>query len=240
MFKGFQSKSRQFNGFPNVNFQVNNEAYGFSGCTFWLDAAYGLNTQTDLAAVSSWQSRIGGINFIQTTAANQPRLILSDPSYNNYSSVEFNGTSKRVTGNYQLSTGLTIALIGNFGTLNTINTAIGSTTNAFSVFLGGSAANYNGCGIADGTNVFSGTTENTSVKVLVLTSSIILVNNSNEAGTPPTWLTNFQFDQIGMRQTNTTASLNGKIAEIVMYSYSMSLSNCQNLSDRLNSKYAIY
>jgi hypothetical protein len=241
MFKGFQNNRRSngFNSFPALNFQMNNEAYGFTGCTFWLDAAYGLNTQTDLAAVSSWQPRIG-YQFLQNTVANQPRLILSDAAYNNFSTVDFNGGSKRLTANYPISLGLTTAIIANYTTIQIVNNVIGSSTSNYSVFLGGSAANFNGCGISDGGNVFSGTTDNTNVKIFILTKSIILVNGVNEAGTPPTWATNFQFDQIAMRQTLTNQSLNGKVAEIIMFNYEMSLSQCQRLSDNINTKYAIY
>lgn len=242
MFKSFQNTSRTngFNGFPALNFQMNNEAYGFTGCTFWLDAAYGTNTQTDLAAVSIWQTRIGGMTFTQATAGNQPRFIATDVTYNNYPIIEFVGTSKRVTSNYSFPLGLTVAAVANYSTINTINSFIGSTQNTYSVFIAGSAAGFNGCGISDGGSIFTGTTENTNVKIFILTKSLIVVNGISEGGTAPTWNTSFQFDQIGMRQANTSASLNGKISEIIMFNYEMTLSDCQRLSTNINSKYAIY
>jgi hypothetical protein len=91
MFKGFSDSSRnkEFHGFPNLNFQMNNEAFGFSGVTFDLDPAYGLITQTDLAAVSTWRDKIRGFNYVQATAGNQPRLVLSSATFNNNPVIDF-------------------------------------------------------------------------------------------------------------------------------------------------------
>lgn len=243
MFKGFQNKSRQFNGFPNLNFQVNNEAYGFSGCTFWLDAAYGLNTQTDLAAVSSWQSKIGGITFSQTTAANQPRYNAANGSYNNLPTVESQGTSRYLLNLVGTQVGQTVAFVANYNTilnLNPIFSPYNTTTSAFwGVGLGGSAAGVTGVFVRiSNTSFVNGTTETTAVKIVVITPSAIYVNGVLE---------NSSINQIANRSCNllmssstaNTDSLNGHMAELLFWNNDYSGYETI-ISNRLNSKYAIY
>lgn len=106
LFKGFQDSSINpiFNGFPNNKFQMNNQVYGLSGCTAWFSAKFGLDQNVNLGAVSKWVDRISGASFIQTTAANQPRLLVADPNFNNNPSIDFY-TNARTMSN---STGLSI------------------------------------------------------------------------------------------------------------------------------------
>lgn len=239
MFKGFQNKSRQFNGFPNLNFQVNNEAYGFSGCTFWLDAAYGLNTQTNLAAVSSWTDRISGASFTQSTAANQPRYIQSSLSYNNFPVIDFYTSARFLSSLIKYSGFSTIAFIANYDTLTDRNSMIGNVNQTEPLIaLGGNS--FNGISIAlnDGPPSSAGTTDNTNVKICVINSSDIFVNGISEfSGT--TRLTQVNFNRIG-QWVNIANALVGKVAEIIIYKYSLTNSECIELSTRLNSKYAIY
>lgn len=242
MFKGFQNKSRQFNGFPNLNFQVNNEAYGFSGCTFWLDAAYGLNTQTNLAAVSSWTDKISNTTFTQATAGNQPRFILSNTSYNNLPTVEGFDNARRMNCNNKVIVMNTLCFVANYNVLNAgtaFNALFGSqTVNAWQVGLGGGVTGVNGVFLRDTAAYVSGTTESTSVKIVIITPSGIWVNGVNEfSGT--TQLSQRTFDQIFCAFNAATQSLIGNIAEILIYSadYSNSITL---LSSNINSKYAIY
>lgn len=238
MFKGFPSKRSQFNSFPNLNFQMNNEAYGFSGCTFWLDAAYGLNTQTDLAAVSEWKPKIGFSSFLQSTAANQPRLVLSNALYNNYPTVETITNARGMTSNYTYTVFNTIAFVANYNTINNANVIIGkSADNSDIVGLGGGIAGINGPFLRiGGGSYISATTESTTVKIVVMTRDGIWVNGVNE----------FSGDtRIGRSFTNIfrasdgTAALIGNIAEILIFSQDLTDEAIQ-LSDLLNLKYAIY
>lgn len=243
MFKGFGNKSRAFNGFPNLNFQVNNEAYGFSGCTFWLDAAYGLNTNTDLAAVSSWQSRIGGITFTQATAGNQPRYIASNANFNNYPTVESNDgatTAKFMNGPIRIATGSTFVFIAKYNAINSINAAFGTTgSNEISIGLGGTFSGLNGPYVMfNAASPYSATTESTNSKIVIITPSGIWVNGSKEySGT--TLINQTSVIQILGNFSSTTQNLNGHLAEAIIYNTDYS-NSATSLSANINSKYAIY
>ena len=122
MFKGFQNTSSQFKGFPHLNFQMNNEAYGFSGCTHWLDAGFGLDTQTDLSAITQWNDKVGASKWVQLTAGNQPRLRLADASFNNLPTIDFYSNTRRLTDSLygiDQSNLFTIAIVAKVDTANT-------------------------------------------------------------------------------------------------------------------------
>jgi len=237
MQKGFQdtSRSQLFRGFPNLNFQMNNEAYGFSGCTFWLDAAYGLNTQTDLAAVSKWVDRIRGISFEQATAGNQPRLLTANANFNNLPTVEFNDTARRMASSQFVTNGGTIAFIANYNTLNTTrNVLIGTDlANTDTIVMASTIADVNGVAVTNGTNVrISGTTESTTVKIVVLTDSFVYVNGAQEASTS----FDFEdgFNQIGSSISTNANGLTGNIAEILIFNRNMESANAAILSTNIN------
>lgn len=250
MFKGFQSKSRQFNGFPNLNFQVNNEAYGFSGCTFWLDAAYGTNTQTNLAAVSTWQSKIGGIIFTQETAANQPRFILSDSTFNNLSVIQFQDGGRKLYNNNGIGINNfsnTIAWVAKVDTETAINNIAGPITvfsNAGFTQSGNNTVGPQSPGWLNGNGSFygvSGTYRTTSTLIVVLTTSHIIINGINQT-TTSTLPVGFNIECIGGSRavSSTTTSLIGKIGEFLIFNTKFSQNECETLSSLLNSKYAIY
>lgn len=243
MFKGFANKSRQFNGFPNLNFQVNNEAYGFSGCTFWLDAAYGTNTQTDLAAVSSWQDKIRGITYTQTTVANQPRYNATNASYNNLPTIESQGTSRYLLNTVGTQVGQTVAFVANYNTILNINPIFApyntGATSFWVVGLGGSSASVTGVFIRiSNTSFINSITENSSVKIVVITPSAIYVNgvleNSNN-----NQIADRSCNLIMSGSTGITDSLNGHMAEMIFWNTNYAGKETI-ISDRLNSKYAIY
>lgn len=238
MFKGFGNKSRAFNGFPNLNFQVNNEAYGFSGCTFWLDAAYGLNTQTDLAAISSWQSKVGGITFTQATVANQPRLILSDTSYNNYPVVQAHDNARFMVADKSFNS-ITCAFIANYDTMVNMNILF-ALDNANSVFCGGSILGPNGFGVRRATTYYSGTTENINPKICVISTFGVMVNNVLELSQT---VNRLDFGATHLFTSNNGTGnerLIGKCAEIIFFNREFTQDQASQLSARLNLKYAIY
>jgi hypothetical protein len=243
MFKGFQdtSRSQLFKGFPNLNFQINNEAYGFSGCTFWLDAAYGLNTQVDLAAVSSWIDRIKNIKFIQATAGNQPRLIVSSPSYNNNPVINFNTSTRFLASNINISSFATIAIVANYDTLGGRNCVLGNAISAEDnlLSLGGTVTGFNGVTIGTGGNaIASGTTEDTTVKIAIINKTNIYVNGLSEYS-GNTQIQHKYFRFVG-QWVNGSNALIGSVAEIILFDSHLTNDQCVALSDRLNSKYAIY
>lgn len=246
MFKGFQNTSRTngFNGFPALNFQMNNEAYGFSGCTFWLDAAYGTNTVTDLAAVSLWTDKIRNIRFEQSTAANQPYYIASHASYNNLPVISSSSGTKYITSRFGLTidpSNYTFVCIANYDTLQGGNCILGHTTSATQFAIGGSFANWNGVTFYNSPLnqiQVTGTTDSTSVKIAVMTNNNLYVNGSLES-TQSITSVDVAFNQIfGGR--NGTNILFGNIAELIIFNKSINSSECVQLSNRINSKYAIY
>lgn len=254
MFKGYQdtSSQSQFKGFPNLNMQGAVSAYGFSGVSFWLDAAYGLNTQTNLGAVSSWQQRVGRGTFVQATAANQPRLILSDANYNGYPSVESVSNVRFMIADLglKLNTFYTVAIISKVNASNFINGIIGvtniSAANNQGFFDGGtdSAATgfgYNRATYQIGAGQFQGTTETVTSRIKVITTTSIVINGVNENTSSGFSIVNELTNLFRLgSQSSIYSSIVGTIAEIIAFPYSMTATDAIALSDRINQKYALY
>lgn len=249
MFKNYQdtSSADQFKGFPNLNFQGSNSAYGFSGVSFWLDASFGLNTQTNLGAVSRWNQRVGGGVFGQGTAGNQPRLVLNDANYNNFPSVEAQDSARNMSGDRGLPyIGLqtTVAIVSKVNANSTNNGILGRYSLGDTVVVGindgGNAASYNGFGwFGGGLGNFQGTTESLNARIKIITGTNIIINGQIETtGTNP----NFSGDLIYLfkSQSQIVGNLIGSIAEIIAFNYSMTSTDAIALSDRINQKYALY
>jgi hypothetical protein len=233
MFKGFNN--RQQNGFTNLNFNGDYSAYGQSGCNFWLRADFGLNTQTNLGAVSLWQDYVSGFRFEQTTAGNQPRLLTLSASYNNFPAVEFQDTARFMTLINDSISLRTIAFISNYDTINQRNVLIQG--GGVAVELGGTNAGINGVSLLSNNITLrsSGTTENTNVKICVISRNIIMVNGVVENSS--TFDIDSSFTQIS---TAGTSSLRGKIGEIIGFSTSLNQDQALELSNNINAKYVIY
>jgi len=246
MFKGYQdtSRSQLFKGFPNLNFQMNNEAYGFSGCTFWLDAAYGLNTQTDLAAVSSWKDRISNWEFAQATAGNQPRLDASNANFNNYPTIEFFDTARFMDsqrGGLTINKATTVAFVAKYDTINTTNVVLGSQSVAGQMGLGGTLASVNGPNyISTGSVISSGTTESTTTKIVIINLNEIVVDGVQEFSGGIADFPDWTCDRIGRRVNTTAQQLRGHIGEILIFNNVLSSTDMVRLSDNINLKYALY
>jgi hypothetical protein len=246
MFKGFNSNA-MFSGVPRSNFGMDHTAYNFGGAIFWLDAAYGLNTQTDLAAVSSWSERFNGFEFLQATAGNQPRLVLNDPNFNNLPSIEAVDTSRymeSISGGLEISSDYTTALVvkadafgGNtlVGIMGTRN-AEASTLNGFNC---GGSAGYGGFGfIKNNVSTFQTGSNSTAPSIVIMNNSKIFVNGVEEySGTLNNSTTLRLLFRLG---GNSGWSLNGRIAEIVSFNRNFTDTEIGELSSRLNSKYNLY
>jgi hypothetical protein len=245
MFKGFSDSSRnkEFHGFPNLNFQMNNEAYGFSGCNFWFDADYGLNTKTNLAAVSSWTDRIKNQRFVQATAGNQPRYIESNVLYNNYPTIEGVDANRFLNSAIKI-TALTYIIIANYNiisnTSSVLGTNTGSTPNVW-IGLGGTLSGINGVHFYNFTNSLlrTGSTENTSVKIAVLSRFGIMVNGVTEF-VGNSLIENYGFNRILSTDGGTNNGVNGNVAEIIGFNNEFTESEALSISTNINQKYAIY
>ncbi len=255
MFKGF-AKVQHFKGFPALNFQLNNEAYGYSGCNLWLDASSGLNTQTNLAAISIWKDKINGVEYMQNTAAAQPRLQSSDVSFNNYPTIDFNTTGRGLFATNGVAIrNTTLALVYQY-----ISSATGASYNSRVVSDGDqTSARTNGGGffwnrnnngtILNQAGIYSGGSapNATSINEYTTTQRISIININN-------WYSNGSIVTI---DTGSLAGINGfilnaiggstavfsgifKVAEILNYNRILNSDEILALSGRLNSKYAIY
>lgn len=244
MFKSFQDTSalQQFHSFPNLNMQQATSAYGFSGVTFWLDAAYGLNTQTNLGAVSRWQARVGGAIFEQATAGSQPRLILSDANYNNLPSVEAQDSARFMDSFLGLRTSqeITIAVISKINTQQNINNILCRNTGVETILHdGGNTAGYNGFGaIVTSVQTLQGTTETTNPRIKIITKTNVIINGSIEA-TGNIGQFSIELNRI-FRYINAGSNTIGSIAEIIAFGYAMTSDEAIALSNNINQKYAIY
>jgi hypothetical protein len=237
MFKGFNTK--QQNGFTNLNFNGDYSAYGQSGCNFWLRADMGLNTTTNLGAVSRWVDIVSGVIFEQATAASQPRLLTSDAAYNNLPVIQDNDGVRSLVNQANQAIGVrSLAFVANYDTLLSRNALISAAGSAYEISLGGSGTGINGVTFRLATTPYTGTTESTSVKIVVISNGLLMVNgvveNTNSAinldlGTIRTLF--FVASQV---------SLFGKVAEIIGFSTSLNQDQALALSTQLNQKYVIY
>jgi len=223
---------------------MNPEIYGFRGCSFWLDASFGTNTTTDLAAVSSWQARIGDISFIQNTAANQPRYIASNTNMNNFPTIDFYDNARIMTSAKNVPFGAssdTMIIVAKYDTLNSINTVIGSSSNYGGFFLGGTFSGMGGCGMFDnGGGLFkSGTTELTRGRIFIATDTNITVDGTEES-TFTSFTPSYTLTQLGRLQTNANYTLGGHIAEILIFNRKFTNLEISRITQNLNAKYALY
>jgi hypothetical protein len=246
MFKSYQDTSTagQFRGFPNLNFQGSNSAYGFSGVSFWLDAAFGLNTQTNLGAVGRWQPRVGNGIFGQGTAGSQPRLILNDVNYNNLPSIQSVDSSRVMSAanGFRLnSSGFTLAIVSKVNTALDVNVLLSVSVGAPYIDDGGILSGFNGFGLGGLTfqtqSSFQGTTESLNPRIKIMTSSNIIVNGNNEF--TGNFGNNLEFVNL-FEGGAANRRFIGTLAEIILFDYTMTSTDAIALSDRINQKYALY
>ena len=238
MFKGFNN--RQQHSFPNINFGGNyGQAYNFSRCLLWLDAAYGTSTVVNGANISSWIDKISGVRYTQGTAGSQPTYVASDANFNNFPTVNFGTATERLlNGSSTFGIGATtIAMIVRMtGNATLASIILGSTTNT------GFGANGNGASVtgfgfyANGTPSTISDIEDTSMHIVIANRNFIMVDGLNE--TTSTSVNTFNFSGIGSSFANSTP--NCIIAEVLIYDYEMSQTEANQLSSNINAKYLKY
>lgn len=243
MFKGFNQRGFSFSSIPTNTVSSLNSAYNVSGCTFWLDASYGLNTQTNLAAVTSWVDKISNTRFYQNTASYQPRYITSDSNFNNLPTVDFSVDSNRfLASDVFANVGNCIVFVARYSVLqgtNELLTLGGSDSFFYSSYLlaGNGSSSYTGIGQRNASTgiVVCGTTENTNTKIGIIQKNKIYVNNTEEwSGTIADM---FNIKNIGGRAG---ANVYGQIAEVLFFNKLLTVQEVDIISTGLNQKYAIY
>jgi hypothetical protein len=229
MFKGFQS-TRQFRSFPSANYQMNNQAYGFSGCTFWLDAEYGTNTQTNGANVSLWTDKISGISFTQSTVGSQPTYVTSLASFNNNPAIFFSAKTMsypNLIGNFY-----TVVFVVQNVTNGVINQFLGDSSTNNVWFNGGTAAGYDGFGIRrnGSVQVASSYGEDLNAHIAVFNPSYIVVDGAVRS-TATSTLSGF---------SNFHSTHQYYISNFICYNVNYTSSQAIEICNNINTKYAIY
>jgi hypothetical protein len=239
MFKGFNN--RQQHSFPNINFGGNyGQAYNFSRCLLWLDAAYGTSTVVNGASISSWQDKINGLIYANSTLASQPTYVLSDASFNNLPTINFGNNEQRgLFGSAFGLGGTTHALIVRNTSTTQIegNLILGNGGNIGFVG-GGQSANVSGFGYYGAPNGFTRSNiEDTNMHIVIANRNFVIVDGINRTSTLNANFS-FTFSVIGFGGGQTRASC--VIAEILLYDYEMSETDAIQLSSNINAKYLKY
>ena len=251
MYKAYQdtAKSALYKGFPALVHQMNNEAYGFSGCSFWLDAAQGLNTQTNLGAISQWVERIKKGKFEQTTAGNRPRLITSDINFNNLPVVEFNAQQRYLDAAVEFG-GMLVSPRKTF-LLVFQKTSNASGTNHRTVLIGEpgganagqsfnmEASSGNNVGFFSGLSAqsISATPYNTNPHIIAVNVNGFVDNGVSVTVTGTTFE-----DAVYSRISGSLGTTSGtfKLAKVVCWEQLLSQTDLVQLCGNVNTKYAIY
>lgn len=222
---------------PKSRVRGANYKYGFSGCYFDLDARFGTNTKTDLAAISSWSDQIAGVSYTHATAGNQPRYIAADSNFNNFPSIQ-RQTSARWLGSINgvgIRQGFTLVYVGKVDTNNGANSCLENNPT-----LGGSAGDII---LALTPTVLLGSDAADLTTAIDNTSPFILVANTNEL-----WINGVQqvTGNIKLTRTINTLGRNGSGSNDVGRTTRLMLfegiggSSFAQLSDNVNKDYLAY
>jgi hypothetical protein len=241
MFKGFSDSSRnkEFHGFPNLNFQMNNERFGVSGALVDFDARTGLNSYTNLDLISSWKDTIRGIEFSQDTAVNQPRYISSDANFNNLPSIDFNeSNARRLNSSIGFSKIGSILIVAKIGTVTSTNILLGNETSAQ---LQGmiSMRRSTSAGISVQINytneLMNSGVIDTSPHIIVISSNGIWVDGTQTV--TGTFKGNMVYTQIGADANSTLRCFRGFLTRLIVYAGE---GQEELISSNANTLYAIY
>ncbi len=236
MFKGFNN--RQQNSFPNINFGGNyGQAYNFSRCLLWLDAAYGTSTVVNGANVSLWQDKINGVQYTQATAGNQPTYVASDANFNNLPALNFSSRFLRSTTSFALGTGtLAIVMRATANNQTSKNLILGN-GDTIGFASGGVNAAITGYGFYNGNVALTRTNvEDANMHIIIANRDFIIIDGVNQTSATSNVFLNFT--HIGGGDVNNSTSCT--IAEILIYDYNMSETDAIQLSSNINAKYLKY
>lgn len=244
MFKHFSQK-RGFEGFPRSNFRMQQSAYNFPDCLFWLDASFGVNTQVNLDPVIHWTDRISGIRFQQDSPTRQPRYVASDANFNNFPSVQTINASRSmiaVNGSINPTKTRTLAFVAKADAFSAGTTFLsGLTQSDGEISLGGTNAAQTGIGVYNAffTQRMVTTIEDTAPHIVLINENEIWVDGVSQSVTGTGWTVFSAWLQI-FGQPGLGYGLQGRIAEILLFNQKITGADAVSLSDNINAKYAIY
>lgn len=248
MYRGYGNMG--FRGFPNRVLESGPIEFGRYGAQYDWDAGYGITLNgTD---VSGWKDKIQGRNWLQTTAAAQPQYATSVINGNN--AVFANSASKFMLGNIPITLGDNYWVAWAFldsgagGVIGPHNTNTPTNIAPLRVLLGESNSIRIGTFCTSKTNtsvggggryVVAGASSNWFI--VIFTRTRIFVNGVSEpiVGVAdyiqPTPLDRlFRSVDFGGHQTT------GYLTRLLIGNQALSDASILELSDALNSKYAIY
>jgi hypothetical protein len=233
---GFSRPTDMIRHLPSNKTRRSKYAFGFGGCILDLDPAYGTNTKTNGALVSSWIDQAIGMPFVNS--AGLPSYVSSDANYNNNPSLSF-GTSGRLVANTPVGihggfTILAVAKVDIFQNRNTAFDDAGGTE--VGLLMAGNNVGVSGIGYYRGSVAdVVGTTEDTAAHIVVITPTSIWVDGVKEGTSSP-----FKANSIARVGGATNASLRGTLARLVVLDHALSDSEVPILSDNANAQYLVY
>lgn len=214
---------------------------------FWIKADLGVTITG--GKVSQWNDQSNTDshkNLTQPISANRPTLNTSDPIYNNHNSISFNSASDGYMISGTLNTTIvqpnTVFIVGNTdGSPSTFEVFMDSHDPVVeqAIFGSGSTGQYDVFGnssFASGVSVKSTPViiccvfndPNSSMRI----SQLTINNTGTVSGSSLPTIVVGAFN-------DTTAPLNGKIAEIILYSRQLSVSEINQVMRYLSNEYAI-
>jgi hypothetical protein len=245
--------NRRAGHIPVNGIRKTNYAYGFANAVDWLDADFGLPTRTNGALISSWTDRINGKVWTQGTASAQPLLVSADSDFNGYPSLDFSTSAKQLINNTietNLRTLTLFMVIKNTVISTGVNYVIGRNILTGSVGMavvsGGTNVNgigfVNGMGLTGPPNILTSSVNDTLPHICVLTYRDIIIDGVIQiSGNAAPYSTGIGWSDINtLTHNNAGRASVMKIAEIGVFLETFTQAQALQLSDRLNSKYAIY
>jgi PKD repeat protein len=242
-FQSFESNVSTFTIF---------EPNSVSGNTLWLSAD-GSVTEFSGQVLAWSDNSSNGIAFAQGVAADQPTLVVNEPSLNNKSVIQFDGNSDFLSAGNVLNIGtnsLSIFLVGNgtgvflakFGSL-TLPHNIYSLLNIAGF---GEGAEIAGNAYQEVHTTLASNYHVINANVNRTTSTINLKRNFNNVATAiATGISSSSYDfstpnplLIGKYNSTNPNYLNGSIAEILFYNSNLSTNDRLSIEKYLNDKYA--
>lgn len=224
--------------FAGKNFSFSQATFmpnDISGLQMWLSADTGITLMG--SNIQQWADRSGnGKNAIQNTPLDQPLLITNVNILNGFPVVQFNGTSARMLVDSNLNLGSVFVVLNwNGGSTFTEENCILSRQ----VYVPGSRFKARGAGFqsmyADYVEVFN-TASRTFINSIQTLSFAPLVNYKILSAT--IFPLSFPNLVIGMEESTTFRAWEGDIAEIIIYSDSLTPAQRQQVEQYLSNKYA--
>lgn len=211
-----------------------------SGLKLWLRADLGTTIAT---GVSVWADQSGnGNNVTQGTGSKQPTLNATDAAYNNKSTLSFASASAQcLQGTFGVAVAqpYTLFVVANNGRAGVQSYFDGSTA-------GGRCETYNDATtdkIYGGTAFLSVADNSTSPRVMTYemngASSKIYVSSNTAAGTGDPGSNTLAGATIGAAFDQASDALNGKVAEVLLYTSVLSAANQATVRAYLGGRYGI-